>query len=138
MFDLRLGEPVYTPADVWALGVILYALMRGRNMLGSQGEERLACLSFDPAKALSDEALGKMPALGEERDALVRLFDAVKLDHNKVQLATGHFKLVNFVTRVWLQVRLLRSALVTSARARPSAAQLLEKIRSGEGESCCL
>jgi len=73
MFDLRLGEPVYTMADVWALGVLLYALMRGRNLLGSPGEERLACLSFDPSKALSDEALGSMTALADERELLVRL-----------------------------------------------------------------
>ncbi|EOD39854.1 hypothetical protein EMIHUDRAFT_223415 [Emiliania huxleyi CCMP1516] len=47
MYDLRAGEPVFTPADVWAVGVLL------RSLFGTAGEERLGCLGYEPAKQLS-------------------------------------------------------------------------------------
>mmetsp|Transcript_32527 Transcript_32527/g.104075 ORF Transcript_32527/g.104075 Transcript_32527/m.104075 type:complete len:498 (+) Transcript_32527:135-1628(+) len=76
MYDLRAGEPVFTPADVWAVGVLLYALLLGRSLFGTAGEERLGCLGFEPAKQLSDEALGSLPSVGGQREALVSLLRA--------------------------------------------------------------
>ena len=44
-----------------------------RALLRSKPMERLGCLSFEPSKALSDEALGPMPTLGKQRGLLVGL-----------------------------------------------------------------